>query len=401
METFVCVFCQKNYPIDPFHTFCPQCQEPLLYQGPQTDKKFHHDKDFPLEIMMDFLPLDQVNQNLSLGEGNTPLIRLKNVEKKFLLSSLYAKNETVNPTLSFKDRGTAIAVQKGVSLGIKRIGTVSTGNMAISTAAYGARAGLKTFVLIKDGAHREILNLTGIYNPVMINVTGDYGELYRRSISLGRENDIYFTNSMDPFRIEGYKVTAFEIFFQLNQKAPDYIFVPVSSGGHMIGLMKAFDELKQQGFIEKYPHFVGVQAEGCSPITKAFREKMPKVERIERAETVAKAISNPAPPGGNLLLRLIRRAKGTIINAPEDKIIEVQRILAEIEGIFVQPASATALVGLLELTKNGSINSGAKIVLILTGSGMKASGITGQSDKHVLQSSIADLTTVIKLNKSD
>lgn len=397
----MCVFCQKNYPIDPFHTFCPQCQEPLLYQGPQTDKKFHHDKDFPLEIMMDFLPLDQVNQNLSLGEGNTPLIRLKNVEKKFLLSSLYAKNETVNPTLSFKDRGTAIAVQKGVSLGIKRIGTVSTGNMAISTAAYGARAGLKTFVLIKDGAHREILNLTGIYNPVMINVTGDYGELYRRSISLGRENDIYFTNSMDPFRIEGYKVTAFEIFFQLNQKAPDYIFVPVSSGGHMIGLMKAFDELKQQGFIEKYPHFVGVQAEGCSPITKAFREKMPKVERIERAETVAKAISNPAPPGGNLLLRLIRRAKGTIINAPEDKIIEVQRILAEIEGIFVQPASATALVGLLELTKNGSINSGAKIVLILTGSGMKASGITGQSDKHVLQSSIADLTTVIKLNKSD
>ena len=397
----MCVFCQKNYPIDPFHTFCPQCQEPLLYQGPQTDKKFHHDKDFPLEIMMDFLPLDQVNQNLSLGEGNTPLIRLKNVEKKFLLSSLYVKNETVNPTLSFKDRGTAIAVQKGVSLGIKRIGTVSTGNMAISTAAYGARAGLKTFVLIKDGAHREILNLTGIYNPVMINVTGDYGELYRRSISLGRENDIYFTNSMDPFRIEGYKVTAFEIFFQLNQKAPDYIFVPVSSGGHMIGLMKAFDELKQQGFIEKYPHFVGVQAEGCSPITKAFREKMPKVERIERAETVAKAISNPAPPGGNLLLRLIRRAKGTIINAPEDKIIEVQRILAEIEGIFVQPASATALVGLLELTKNGSINSGAKIVLILTGSGMKASGITGQSDKHVLQSSIADLTTVIKLNKSD
>jgi threonine synthase len=351
--------------------------------------------------MMDFLPLDQVNQNMSLGEGNTPLIRLKNVEKKFLLSSLYAKNETVNPTLSFKDRGTAIAVQKGISLGIKRIGTVSTGNMAISTAAYGARAGLKTFVLIKDGAHREILNLTGIYNPVMINVTGDYGELYRRSISLGREHDIWFTNSVDPFRIEGYKVTAFEIFFQLNQKAPDYIFVPVSSGGHMIGLMKAFDELIQQGFIEKYPHFVGVQAAGCSPIAKAFREKMPTVERIERAETVAKAISNPAPPGGNLLLRLIRRAKGTIINAPEDKIIEVQRILAEIEGIFVQPASATALVGLLELTKNGSINSGAKIVLILTGSGMKASGITGQSDKHVLQSSIADLTRVIKLNKSD
>ena len=396
MEAFECVFCQKNYPVDPFHTFCPECQEPLLYERPKPDKKFHHNKDHPLEVMLDFLPLDHVNHDLSLGEGNTPLLRLKNVEKKFRLPSLYAKNETVNPTLSFKDRGTALATQKAMALGIERIGTVSTGNMAISTAAYGARAGLKTYVLIKDGAHREILNSTGIYNPVMINVKGDYGELFRMSISLGQENNIYFTNSVDPFRIEGYKVTAFEIFFQLNQKAPDFIFVPVSSGGHLIGLMKAFHELKQHGFIEKSPHFVGVQAEGCSPIARAFQEKKPEVERIERAETIAKAISNPAPPGGNLLLRMIRQAGGTIMSAPEDKIIEAQRVLAEIEGIFIQPASATTLVGLLELAEKEKIDSGVKIVTIFTGSGMKTSGKTVHSGKLVLQSSLTDLTRVIR-----
>ena len=401
METFACAFCQKTFPVDPFETFCPKCKEPLLYKGLKTDKKFHHDKDFPLEVMLDFLPLDHVDRDLSLGEGNTPLIRLKNVEKNFRLPSLYAKNETVNPTLSFKDRGTAIATQKAVSLGIERIGTVSTGNMAISTAAYGARAGLKTYVLIKDGAHHEILHSTGIYNPVIINVKGDYGELFRMSISLGKEKNIYFTNSVDPFRIEGYKVAAFEIFFQLNQKVPDFIFVPVSSGGHLIGLMKAFHELQQHGFITKLPHFVGVQAEGCSPIARAFLQNKPSVERIEKAETIAKAISNPDPPGGNLLLRMIRHTGGTIMSAPEDKILETQRILAQLEGIFVQPASATTLVGLLELAEKGKIDPESRILLILTGNGMKALGKIILADTQMLHTNLADLSKILKSVQSD
>jgi threonine synthase len=312
------------------------------------------------------------------------------------LPSLYAKNETLNPTLSFKDRGTVLAVQKAISLGLERIGTVSTGNMAISTAAYGARAGLKTYVLIKEGAHHEILRSTVIYNPVMIMVKGDYGELYRRSLFLGRENNIYFSNSVDPFRIEGYKVAAFEIYFQLSQRVPDFVFVPVSSGGHLIGLMKAFDELKQQGLVQKYPHFVGVQAEGCSPIAKAFREKKPKVERITRAETVAIAISNPDPPGGNLVLRMIKKKGGTIMSTAEGKIIEAQTILAESEGIFVQPASATTLAGLIEFAKMGKMCKTSRIVLILTGNGMKALGKIPQSDAQILHANISDLSNILE-----
>jgi threonine synthase len=401
METFVCFFCQKTFPAEPFHTFCPECQEPLLCKSPPTDKKFHLNKDHPLEVMLDFLPLDHVDHDLSLGEGHTPLIRLRNVEKKFQLPCLFAKNETVNPTLSFKDRGTALAIQKAVSLDIERIGTVSTGNMAVSTAAYGARAGLKTYVLIKEGAHREILHLTAIYNPVMITVKGDYGELFRKSISLGKDNNIYFTNSVDPFRIEGYKVTAFEIFLQLSQHAPDFIFVPVSSGGHLIGIIKAFQELKRHGFIKKYPHFVGVQAEGCSPIAKAFQAKKPYVERIAKAETIAKAISNPDPPGGNTLLKMIKQVGGTILNAAEEKIVEARTILAELEGIFVQPASATTLVGLLELAEQDKIGPMSQIVLILTGSGMKVTGTTMHSDARVFQADLSDLPTIIKSAKMD
>jgi threonine synthase len=396
MEAFECVFCQKTYPVDPYHTFCPQCQEALLYKGSEKEKKFHIDKEHPLEITLDYLPLEQVNRDLSLGEGNTPLIQLKNLGQRFRLPSLYAKNETANPTLSFKDRGTAIAIQKAVSLGIDRIGTVSTGNMAISTAAYGARAGIKTYVLIKRGAHKEILHSTGVFNPVMIDVEGDYGELYRRSISLGRENEIYFTNSVDPFRIEGYKVSAFEIFLQMGKNLPDFIFVPVSSGGHLIGLIKACDELMQQGFIQKYPHFVGVQAEGCSPIARSFQTNKPSVERIDKAETIAKAISNPDPPGGNLLLRLIRQIGGTIMSAPEDKILEAQTMLSGLEGIFVQPASATILVALLELAEKGEIDSDAKIVLILTGSGMKAMGKISLKNRQMYHANIPDLPGILE-----
>ncbi len=396
METFVCSFCQNTYPVDPFHTFCPKCQEPLLCKGPQTDKNFHHDKNHPLEIMLDFLPLDYINHDLSLGEGNTPMVRLKRLERNFHLPLLFAKNETINPTFSFKDRGTVVAIQKAISLGIKKIGTVSTGNMAASTAAYGARAGLKTVILVKQGSQIEILTSTSVHNPLLINVEGDYGKLFRESLSLGKENNIYFANSVDPFRIEGYKVTAFETFFQLDQRVPDFIFVPVSSGGHLIGIIKAFDELKQHGFIKKYPHFVGVQAEGCSPMARAFQAKKPNVERIEKAETIAKAISNPDPPGGNILLRMIRRTGGTIMSAPEEKILEAQRILAELEGIFVQPASATILTGLLEFAEKRPLDPKSRIVMILTGTGLKSSKTAALASMRVQQTSLADLPSIIK-----
>jgi threonine synthase len=356
--------------------------------------------EHPFEKMLEFLPLDHVNHDLGLGEGNTPLIELKNVKRRFRLPSLFAKNETVNPTLSFKDRGTALVVQKAKSLGIEEIGTVSTGNMAVSTAAYGARAGLKTYVLIKEGAHPEIFKATGAYHSVMVSVKGDYGELYRKSISLGRIHNIYFTNSVDPFRIEGYKVTGFEIYLQLNRKLPDFIFVPVSSGGHLIGIIKAFDELLQQGFIRKVPHFVGVQAEGCSPIAQAIQDNKSRVEGIKKAETIAKAISNPDPPGGNHVLRMIKNTGGTLMSTPDDKILEAQKILSAYEGLFIQPASATVLAGLLEFAERERLDPEAKVVMILTGSGMKALGKIPLDDSHVVQASIPELSRILNSIRS-
>ena len=401
MEAFMCLFCQKTYPADPFHTFCPECREPLLYNGPQKEKKFRLSEEHPLEVMLDFLPLDHVNHDLSLDEGNTPLIRLKNVEKKFRLPPLFAKNETVNPTFSFKDRGTSVAIQKAVTFGIKKIGTVSTGNMAASTAAYGAKARLKTLVLVKEDTPQEKLLSIALHGATLVKVEGDYGELFRKSLNLGPQVSTYFMNSVDPFRIEGYKVTAFEIYLQMKHGSPDYIFVPVSAGGHLVGIIRAFQELNQQGFIHTYPRIIGIQAAGCSPIVQAFQSGRTKVDRITKADTIAHAISNPDPPAGNLLLRLIKETGGTLISLSDDMILKAQQLLAELEGLYVQPASATTLGGLLEFAKHSKLDPTSKSVLILTGSGLRAPKIATLSASLILRSTLGDLEKFIPAIHSD
>ncbi len=396
METFFCTFCQKAYPLDLFHTSCPSCQEPLLYNVPKKEKIFRLRKEHPLEAMLDFLPLSYVERDLSLGEGDTPLIRLKSIEKKFDLPLLFAKNETVNPTHSFKDRGTAVAIQKAASLKIQRIGTVSTGNMAASTAAYGARAGFDTFVLVKEDTPEEKLISTGIHHPLLIKVKGDYGALFRKSLDFAPAAGIYFANSVDPFRIEGYKVTGFEIFFQLRRHSPDFLFAPVSAGGHLVGLIRAYQDLREQGYIQKCPYFVGVQADGCSPISRSFKKGEAKVKRIRKAKTIAQAISNPDPPAGNILLHLIKKVGGEILSVSDDKILEAQNLLAELEGLFIQPASATPLAGLLTMDAKGKFMPSNKIVLVLTGSGLRAAKSVPLSTISIVNSSLAELPRLLK-----
>lgn len=373
MEKLECVFCQKRFPLDIFSPFCPICHEPLLCSYPSgRRKRFHLEKRLPLDRFLDFLPLKRIDPGLSLGEGDTPLVPLKRVAKKFDLPPLWAKNEALNPSYSFKDRGTAVAIQKAVSLGIEKIGTVSTGNMAASTAAYGARAGLETFVLLKEGTAVSSLLTAGIYGPRLIAVEGDYGALFRKSFSLGRKTGICFLNSVDPFRIEGYKLTGFEVFGQLGNRAPSFIFVPLSSGGHLLGIMRSFEDLKEAGLIRGYPVIVGVQAAGCAPLARALAAGKVSYERVRRVRTIAHAISNPAPPAGRLVLKWIRERGGMIVAVSDGEILAAQRMLAQDEGIFCQPESATTLAGLLKLRKRFRLKRRDRVVLIITGCGLKS-----------------------------
>ena len=378
MERLVCLFCQKKHPLNLFDPFCPRCGEPMLIAYSPRPRKILPDCPLSLEKFRHFLPLPAVDRSLSLGEGSTPLVPLFQLRKKYNLSSVLAKNETMNPTHSFKDRGTAVVIQRAVALGIKAVGTVSTGNMAASTAAYAAKAGLKSHILLKADTSPEKFMSTLVYGAKVLKMEGDYGQLFRQSFILGRKKGIYFANSVDPLRIEGYKTASYEIFLSLGRRVPQHIFVPVSSGGNLVGMIKGFMDLKEEGWIPEMPNFIGVQAEGCPPLARAFRQEKEKFERVAVARTIAHAISNPDPPAGNLVLKLIRETGGAILDVTDKEILHAQKELASLEGIFADPASATTLAALIKIQNQPQWTVsklkrklGGDIVLVITGSGLK------------------------------
>ncbi|USG99520.1 threonine synthase [Thermococcus argininiproducens] len=361
-----CTSCEREYSLRNAYQRC-ECGEPLeleLFKSvPGIGRRVW-------ERFSGFFPFE-LRPELSLGEGDTPLTKAKKLSRE-LGVKLYLKNETLNPTWSFKDRGTYLGIHRALQLGFKKIGTVSTGNMAASVAAYGARAGLETYVLVSSDIAEEKLKALALYGARIIKVQGDYGEIYYKSLKIGREKGIYFINSDDPFRVEGYKSMSFEI---IEEVTPDYVVVPTSSGGLFRGIVKGFLELKESGLIEELPCFVVVQAEGCSPICKAFNGGKEKIERFENPHTIAHAIENPYPPSGNGVLRLLRGLKGLCVTVSDEEILEAQRELGR-EGLFVQPASATGIAAIRKLREKGIIEDGkikenSRVVSILTGSGLK------------------------------
>jgi len=312
----------------------------------------------------DFLPFE-VESDLTIGGGNTPLSKAPKLSDDLGIE-LYLKNETMNPTWSFKDRGTVFSLRRALDLGMTRLGTVSTGNMAASVSAYGANNEMQTFVLVPADISEKKIRQISIYGPKIIKVDGDYGDLYYESFELAGEN-IYFTNSNSPFRVEGYKTIAFEIF---EEKLPSYVMIPTSSGGLFRGISKGFRELEKSGMIDEMPTLVSVQAEGCSPIVEAYRSGHEEIKRWSEPDTFASAISNPYPPGGNDVLRKLDRYDGICVGVSDEDIIAAQREIAN-EGIFCQPSSSVALAGLKILRKQGTIENGSDVVSIITGSGLK------------------------------
>jgi len=346
-----CPICGRTYERPVQRCSCGEPVEFELFRGePYIGKSVW-------ERFWDFWPVK--NLEFSLGEGDTPLLKSR-LGDEFGIK-LYLKNETVNPTWSFKDRGTFLAMSYALKAGYKTVGTVSTGNMAASVAAYAARFGLKAKILVSESAGDEKLKAVSVYGGEVIRVLGDYGRLYFESLKLGEKLGVYFINSDNPFRIEGYKGIAFEI---AEEMSPDHVLIPTSSGGLFRGVAKGFLELYESGLIDYLPKLIAVQAEG-SPICRAFRGGKEKVER-SGVRTIAKAIANPYPPSGNAVLKLLRELDWGCVAVSDDEIRKAQERLAH-EGFFVQPASATGIAALKKL----NLPEGAKVVSILTGSGLR------------------------------
>lgn len=367
-----CTGCSRKYPIFTSFPRCEHCNEPLEVEkisGGEINKDDSINQSI-LKRYADFLPFRTIDPDLSLGEGFTPLKKSEILTENLSVRSLYLKNETLNPSWSFKDRGTVTGLIHAVKTGYKKIGTVSTGNMAVSVASYGTQAGLKTFVLVSDNIDNEKLSPIAIYGASLIKVTGDYGKLYFKSLEIGEQNNIYFINSDVPFRIEGYKTTAFEICEQMNFEIPDFVIVPTSAGGNLRGIIKGFEEFFLSGLIEKIPVIVCAQAEGCSSIYNAFKNNSGKISAILNPDTIAHAIRNPYPPSGNAVLKKLIEIKGITAAVSDTEIIKAQKALAH-AGFFVQPAASASFAVAKKLRADKIITNKDTVVCILTGSGLK------------------------------
>lgn len=311
-----------------------------------------------------YLPVSDTTEIVTLNEGNTPLIKADNLARKIgLEANIYLKFEGCNPTGSFKDRGMTMAVTKAKEAGSKAIICASTGNTSASAAAYGAKAGLETYVLIPDGyIALGKLSQAMMYGAKIIAVDGNFDVALEFVRKISEEHPITLVNSVNPYRIEGQKTGAFEICEALG-KAPEYHFIPVGNAGNITAYWKGYKEFNQLGKISNLPKMMGYEAEGSAAIVRG--------ERIIKPETLATAIRIGNPASWKQAEAARDESKGLIDCVTDEKIIEAYKLIASYEGVLCEPASAASVAGLIKAHKEGKVQAGSDIVCILTGNGLK------------------------------
>ncbi len=312
----------------------------------------------------DRLPVRDDTRIISLGEGNTPLIRLHNIPRLIGQDvDIYVKYEGLNPTGSFKDRGMTMAVTKAMEEGSHAIICASTGNTSASAAAYAARAGIKAFVLIPDGKiAMGKLAQTMMYGATILQIKGNFDDGMRLVKEVAQTAPVTIVNSINPYRLQGQKTAAFEIVEELGF-APDYHCLPVGNAGNITAYWMGYSEYHASGIIHQRPRMVGYQASGAAPF---LRGKM-----VDNPETVATAIRIGHPQSWDAAWRVQKESAGWFDECTDQAILAAQKMLAEKEGIFCEPASASSLAGALRDIESGKIAAGAKIVCTLTGNGLK------------------------------
>ncbi len=319
-----------------------------------------------------FLPVATDNY-IDVGTGMTPLIEAKRLARRLGLKKLFIKNDAVNmPTLSFKDRVVSVALSRARELGFTTVSCASTGNLANSTAAIAAHAGLECCVFIPSDLEAGKVLGTLIYNPTLMAVNGNYDQVNRLCSEVANTHGWGFVNiNLRPYYSEGSKTLGYEVAEQLGWQLPDHIVAPLASGSLFTKIYKGFREFIEVGLVEdKDVRFSGAQAEGCSPIAQAFREGRDFISPV-KPNTIAKSIAIGNPADGVYALELARKTNGNIESVTDDEIIAGMKLLAETEGIFTETAGGTTIAVLQKLVEAGKIDPDETTVVYITGNGLK------------------------------
>lgn len=335
----------------------------------------------------EFLPVTESTPVVTLNEGNTPLIKAENLAKKIGIDAeIYLKFEGCNPTGSFKDRGMTMAVTKAKESGSGAIICASTGNTSASAAAYGAKAGLKTYVLIPDGyIALGKLSQAMMYGAEIIAIQGNFDRALEVVREISDKYPITLVNSVNPYRIEGQKTGAFEICEALGQ-APDYHFIPVGNAGNITAYWKGYKEWHKLGKIPALPKMMGFEAEGAAAIVKG--------ERIMNPETIATAIRIGNPASWKFAEAARDESNGMINFVTDEEIVKAYKLIASCEGVLAEPASAASVAGLIKF--KDQVKDGSKIVCILTGNGLKDPDNAIKYSNDEVKKTSSDLTDILK-----
>jgi threonine synthase len=379
VTNLICSACGASFQPNKLYNLCAACGKPLLvrYDLDRAKKTLTREslkKRFAsLWRYGEVLPVENCENIVSLGEGFTPLHHAKNLGAEFGLEHLFIKDESLNPTQSFKARGMTAAVSMAKELGVKKVAAPSAGNAAGALAAYAALAGMEAFLFMpKDTPRANVVECEQLGANVTLvdGLITDCGKI----VAERKDAEGWFDVSTlkEPYRIEGKKTMGYELAEQFDFDLPDVIFYPTGGGTGLIGMWKAFDEMQQLGWIgEKRPRMISVQAAGCAPIVKGFEQNLTHGAEIENAHTVASGLRVPKAIGDFLILDAVRKSGGTAVAIPDEELIADTLEIGRREGIFCAPEGAACFSALKKLLAAGEVKTDERIVLFNTGAGVK------------------------------
>ena len=371
-----CRECHREYPLAALNV-CEFCFGPVEvtydYDGIKKNVTRESIQRGPASLWRykDFLPCD-ADAAIDIGAGYTPLVRAKNLGKALGLNNLYIKNDTTNPTWSFKDRVVAVAATRARELGYEKLACASTGNLANSVSAHAAAAGMEAVVFIPHDLEQGKVVGSSIYGPTLVKVRGNYDAVNRLCAELAGSYNWAFVNvNVRPYYSEGSKTLAFEVAEQLGWRAPDHCVVPIASGSLFVKIRKGFQEFAKAGLIEeKATRMSGAQATGCSPVAVAWQEGSMNF-RPQRPDTIAKSLAIGNPADGYYSLVQLKETDGACGMVDDDEIVAGMKLLAETEGIFGETAGGVTVASLKQLAAQGRIGADELTVAFITGAGFK------------------------------
>ena len=380
-----CRECKKEYD-STFKYICDDCFGPLdvKYNFPSINKDTFLNREKTYWRYFELLPIEQKSNIVSIDAGMTPLTKAEKLGDALGLKNLYIKNDSVNPTFSFKDRPAGVAISKAKEFGLSAVGCASTGNLASATAAHAAKGGFPCHIFAPSNIEMAKIAQALSYGANYIAVDGTYDDANRIAAQIGDSKGIGIVNiNMRSHYVEGSKTLAFEVAEQLDWNVPDQLIVPVGSGAMLNAICKGFEEIQSVSLLDDVSnmHMIAAQPHGCAPVVNAFKKKSNEIIPVEHPDTIAKSLAIGDPGDGRYVLKRLAQYNGFAEESNNKEILDAILLLAKTEGIFTEPAGGVSVAVLQKMVEQGKIDKNDSVVCYVTGNGLKAT----ESIMEVLQ----------------